>query len=107
VTRLSALRRPRYAVLAALVVVVASAGAFVAVGKTSAPDLPTAENSRGEFVDSLEIRGEIRPLKSIVLASPMQSGELQIIQLAKNGSPVKPGDVVVRFDGSTLQRTIQ
>jgi multidrug efflux pump subunit AcrA (membrane-fusion protein) len=107
VTRLSALRRPRYAVLAALVVVVASAGAFVAVGKTSAPDLPTAEISRGEFVDTLEIRGEIRPLKSIVLASPMQSGELQIIQLAKNGSPVKPGDVVVRFDGSTLQRTIQ
>jgi HlyD family secretion protein len=37
----------------------------------------------------------------------MQSGELQIIKLAKNGSPVKPGDVVVQFDGSTLQRTIQ
>lgn len=106
-TRLSTLRRPRYAVLAAVAVVVATAGAYVAMGKTTAPDLPTAEVKKGEFVDTLEIRGEIRPLKSIVLASPMQSGELQIIQLAKNGSPVKPGDVVVKFDGSTLQRTIQ
>jgi HlyD family secretion protein len=59
------------------------------------------------FVDTLEIRGEIRPLKSIVLSSPMQSGELQILKLARNGSMVKAGDVVVEFDPSTLQRTIQ
>ena len=63
--------------------------------------------TRGEFVDTLEIRGEIRPLKSIVLSSPMQSGELQILKLAKNGTMVKAGDVVVQFDPSTLQRTIQ
>ena len=71
------------------------------------PDLPTALVTKGEFVDTLEIRGEIRPLKSIVLSSPMQSGELQILKLAKNGSMVKAGDVVVQFDGTTLQRTIQ
>nr|MBA2302763.1 efflux RND transporter periplasmic adaptor subunit [Acidobacteriota bacterium] len=41
------------------------------------------------------------------LSSPVQSGELQIIKLAKSGTTVKPGDVVVQFDGSTLQRTIQ
>ena len=37
----------------------------------------------------------------------MQSGELQILKLAKNGTMVKPGDLVVQFDPSTLQRTIQ
>jgi multidrug resistance efflux pump len=37
----------------------------------------------------------------------MQSGELQIVRLAKNGSMVKAGDVVVEFDGSTLRRTMQ
>ena len=37
----------------------------------------------------------------------MQSGELQIVKLAKNGSLVKAGDVVVEFDGSTLRRTMQ
>ena len=35
----------------------------------------------------------------------MQSGELQILKLASNGSKVKAGDVVVQFDGTTLQRT--
>ena len=67
------------------------AGAFATARSSSAPDLPTAEVKKGEFVDTLEIRGDIRPLKSIVLSSPMQSGELQIVKLAKNGSMVKAG----------------
>ena len=40
---------------------------------SAAPDLPTTEVTRGQFVDAIEIRGDIRPLKSIVLSSPMQS----------------------------------
>src|SRR5687767_9679475 len=86
------------ATLAVLVVVVA-AGVFAAVGRGSAPDLPTIEVKRGEYVDALELRGEIRPLRSVVVSSPMQSGELQILKLAANGTKVKAGDVVVQFDG--------
>jgi multidrug efflux pump subunit AcrA (membrane-fusion protein) len=104
---LAALKRPRNALFTLAAVLLVAAGVFGAVGRGSAPDLPTAEVAKGEFVDTREIRGDIRPLKSIVLSSPMQSGELQIVKLAKNGSMVKPGDVVVVFDGSTLQRTIQ
>ena len=37
----------------------------------------------------------------------MKAGELQIVKLVKSGTVVKPGDVVVEFDGSTLLRTIQ
>jgi len=106
-SRLRPLGRPRNLMLALLTVLVIGAGAFVAVGRTSEPDHQTLVVKKGEFVDTLEIRGEIRPLKSIVLSSPMQSGELQIVKLAKNGSAVQPGDVVVQFDGSTLQKTIQ
>ena len=106
-SRFAALRRPRNAGIAVMMGVALIAGTFAAVGRTSPPDLPTAEVTKGEFVDVLEIRGEIRPLRSVVLTSPMQSGELQIVKLAKNGSPVQAGDVVVQFDGSTLQRTIQ
>ena len=100
-------RRPRN--LAALVVAISivAAGAFAAARRVAVPDLPTALVTKGPFVDTLEIRGEIRPLKSIVLSSPMQSGELQILKLAKSGTMVKPGDVVVQFDPTTLQRTIQ
>ena len=106
-TRLAALRRPRNAVATVVVALVAVAGVFVGVGRGSAPDLPTVEVTRGDFTDLLEIRGEIRPVRSVVLASPMQAGELQIIKLAKSGTMVKPGDVVVQFDGSTLLRTVQ
>lgn len=82
-------------------------GVYVAAGRASVPDIPTKDVTRGEFVDTLEIRGEIRPLKSVVVASPMQAGELQILKLARNGSAVQPGDLLVQFDGSTLRRTVQ
>jgi HlyD family secretion protein len=81
-------------------------GVFVTSGGGPPPDVPTAEITRGEFVNALEIRGEIRPLKSLVLTSPLNAGELQIVKLARNGAVVKAGEIVVQFDGSTLQRTV-
>jgi HlyD family secretion protein len=103
----AALRRPRNALVTLVAVVLAIWGIFVAVGRGSEPDVPMSVVTRGDFADQLEIRGEIRPVKSVVLSSPLQAGELQIIKLTKSGTIVKPGDVVVQFDGSTLQRTIQ
>lgn len=104
---LGARLRRRSTLIAVVVVALAVTGVFVVAGRGAAPDLPTTEVVRGEFVDTLELRGEIRPLKSVVLTSPMQSGELQIVKLARNGGPVKASDVVVEFDASTLKRTIQ
>ena len=99
--------RPRNLVMSISLIAIAAVGTFAAARRTTVPDFPTVAVSRGEFVDTLEIRGEIRPLKSVVLSSPMQSGDLQILKLAKSGTMVKPGDVLVRFDPSTLQRTMQ
>lgn len=99
--------RGRSALLAVAAVAILAVGAFALSGRAADPDLPTAVVARGEFVDSLELRGEIRPARSIILTSPMQAGDLQIVKLAKNGSPVKAGDVVVEFDGSTLRKTIE
>ena len=99
--------RPKSAIALLLLIGLSVTAAFVRVRSSGAPDLPTSEVTRGQFVDALEIRGDIRPLKSIVLSAPMQSGELQIVKLAKNGSLVKAGDIVVEFDASTLRRTMQ
>jgi multidrug efflux pump subunit AcrA (membrane-fusion protein) len=99
--------RRRSVVGSTVILAIAAIGAFAATRRATIPDFPTVVVTRGEFVDTLEIRGEIRPLKSVVLSSPMQSGELQILKLAKSGTMVKPGDVVVRFDPSALERTIQ
>lgn len=106
-TLVARLRSRRGLAAIAVLLVVVAAVAYASVGRDAAPDLPTAEVKRGEFVDALELRGEIRPLRSVVITSPMQSGELQILKLAANGTKVKAGDVVVRFDDTTLQRTIQ
>ncbi len=63
-----------------------------------APAIPTAEVKRGEFVDSLPLRGEVKALRSLTIAAPAEAGDLLIVKLATDGSPVKKGDAVVEFD---------
>ncbi len=92
----------------------ASTGTFllVAVGavalhRSSAPQIPTAEVRRGEFVDYIQIRGEIKALNSVQLTAPSVGGDLQIIKLVPTGTLVKKGDIVVEFDTGNLQRTLE
>lgn len=69
--------------------------------------ISTAAVTKGEFIDVVELRGDVRPVTSVVLNAPMMAGDLQILKIVANGSSVKAGDVVLEFDGSTLKRTIQ
>jgi multidrug resistance efflux pump len=103
-------RRKHKGALAAAVVVVAVAGAGIAMNARTgaAPNVTTAEVTRGDFVDYIQIRGDIRPAKSIVLAAPLQAGgELQIVKLVKNTAAVKKGDIVVEFDATSLEQRLQ
>ncbi len=68
--------------------------------------VPTADVLRGEFVDYTQLRGEVKAQKSVILSAPSNAGDLQIVKLAKNGSAVKPGDVVVIFDATDLNRRL-
>ena len=61
----------------------------------------------GEFVDALQIRGEIKAGRSITLTAPAEAGDLRILTIARGGTAVKKGDVVVEFDGSTVSRTLE
>lgn len=101
-------RRRGLVLLGSLVLAIGATTALVAwTRRGTAGNVATAAVTRGEFVDTLEIRGDVRPLRSVVVSAPMQAGDLQILKLAANGSVVKTGDVVVQFDGTTLQHTIQ
>jgi RND family efflux transporter MFP subunit len=105
---MAARRSRRVWIAAGLVLVfVAGTAAIMVRGRGNAAGIATAAATRGDFVDILEIRGDVRPLRSVVIAAPMQAGELQILKLAANGSTVQAGDVVIEFDGTTLQHTIQ
>ena len=69
--------------------------------------IPTGEARRGEFVEYLSISGEIKAGRSKTLTAPSAAGDLQIIKLAHTGQQVKAGDVVIQFDTTTLQRTLE
>lgn len=64
------------------------------------PRVPTLQVERGEFLDALQFRGEIKALRSVAIAAPPNAGMLQILKIAPDGSEVKAGDVVVQFDAS-------
>jgi multidrug resistance efflux pump len=98
-------RRKHVFGLVAVAFLVVAMGAL-AVRRAAAPDIPTAEVKRGEFVDYVQVRGEIKALRSVQLTAPSIAGDLQIVKLAPSGTQVKAGDMVVQFDTSVLQRTL-
>jgi len=95
--------RWRHVTAAAVILALSLVAYFAGVGRTRA-NVPTAVVTRGEFVDVVELRSEIRPVRSVVLGAPTQSGDLQIVRLVKNGTRVNAGDVVVEFDGTGIRR---
>lgn len=99
------LRRWLLRLLPALILL---AGAYGMLRSKRVPvNVPTADVVRGEFVDYSQLRGDIEAGKSVVLSAPSNVGDLQIIQLAKNGAAVKKGDVVVQFDSTDLVQRLQ
>jgi RND family efflux transporter MFP subunit len=93
--------------LAVAGVALASLAGAAYYARPAASALPTTVVATGEFVDSVQIRGEIKAGRSITLTAPSDAGDLRIVKLAVNGSTVKKGDVVVEFDGSTVERTLE
>jgi HlyD family secretion protein len=69
--------------------------------------LRSAESHIGEFVEALQIRGEIKAGRSVTLAAPAEAGDLRILKLVPSGTALKKGDLVVEFDGSTVTRTLE
>ena len=94
--------------MAAGAAAVALAGVGFAVVRLANPrvDIPTALVTRGEFVDYLELHGQLKALKSVSVNAPEDAEDLQILRLARSGSRVNKGDVVVQFDVTKLQQEL-
>jgi HlyD family secretion protein len=102
------LNRRRWTVLAVSAVVLAGiVFGTVRMSRAAGTKLPTAEAKLGEFVDYIQVRGEVKALKSIYISAPSNAGDIQILKLAKSGSAVKKNDVVVQFDTTNQQRNLE
>jgi HlyD family secretion protein len=96
----------RNAAILLLALIAVGIGIYVRVSqqKNRIPQVPNIEVKLGDFVDYVELRGEIAVGSSNVISAPYNTGDLQLLKLVLNGTPVKKGDVVVQFDATSLQR---
>ena len=75
---------------------------------SSSEDLRWAMVQRGNFIVDLVESGEIRAVNTVVIKAPMEwRMELQIIDLAPEGTIVKKGDMLVQFDTSKLEEELK
>ena len=73
---------------------------------SSAVAIPTAAVARKDFLDTLEIKGEVKALRSKIIAAPYGAGDLQIVSLVANSAKVKQGDLLVQFDATTMKQKL-
>ena len=98
----------RRKVLVITVLVLAGSGVVLGAVRLSrrSPTVATLQVKRGEFLDSMQVRGEVKALKSVTISAPADAGDLQIVKIAAEGTVVKPGDVVVEFDRTKTEQDL-
>jgi len=100
------LRSRRFLVAAGIVVVAVTAWLLFS-GPAPADSSVMVRPTRGEFVVSITVSGELRALSSVQITAPanaMQAGayQMRIQSLVPEGTVVRAGDVVAEIDRSTL-----
>jgi len=98
----------RRKVMVVVVVLFVGSGAVLGAVRYSnrTPGVPTIDVKRGDFVDSVQFRGEIKALKSVTISAPAEAGDLQIVKLVTDGTQVKQGDVIVEFDKTKTEQDL-
>lgn len=95
--------------IAAAVVIALFAGAFILQGRVTTRNTEMARVERGEVVVGVEVTGELQALDSTSIGPPEvpQIWEFRISMLAPEGSDVKKGAPIVRFDTSDIEQRLQ
>jgi hypothetical protein len=69
--------------------------------------IPTAKVQRGDVVIRAFSRGEVRAARTVTLTAPNLFGTVQVTDLAPVGSLAKEKDLVVEYDDSERQSTLE
>ena len=99
-TTASAWKSPRTAM--AGVVAVAAITLFVYWVRAGAEDAMVATVTRGELTARLTSSGTLKPIQSITYRSPIPGRDVEIRDLAPEGSRVDAGDLLVKLDTTDL-----
>ncbi len=103
-------KKIRVAIVAACVLAI-SAGAVFALAEFKRPggskELPTTRVRRGTVELNVYTMGELRPPRSMIITAPSVPGTLTIVHLAKTGTHVSAGDVVLEFDPSDQEYQLE
>lgn len=87
-----------------LVALAAAALALVWWWRSPAADQAlTATVTRGELVATLTSSGTLKPIQSITYRSPIPGRDIEIRELAPEGSKVNEGDLLARLDTTDLE----
>lgn len=97
----SALTSPRTA--AAVAIGVCAISVFVYWTRAGADDSMVAPVTRGELTARLTSSGTLKPIQSLTYRSPIPGRDVEIRDLAPEGSRVNAGDVLVRLDTTDLE----
>lgn len=74
---------------------------------SASTNLPMAHARKGDFSVIVRCRGELKARRSVQLTAPVNVPDLRIVWAAPPASPVKAGDVVIRFDPSSGKQQLQ
>jgi RND family efflux transporter MFP subunit len=72
------------------------------------PDVPTLVLSAAPFERRVIAEGNLESAEATPVTAPLDAqGQLKVAWLVQDGSPVKKGDVIVRFDPTELVRSLR
>src|SRR5215213_1772624 len=71
--------------------------------RAGADDSMVATVTRGELTARLTSSGTLKPIQSLTYRSPIPGRDVEIRDLAPEGSRVNAGDVLVRLDTTDLE----
>jgi HlyD family secretion protein len=97
----SLIKSPRAAI--ALAIGLCAISVLVYWTRADADDAMVATVTRGELIARLTSSGTLKPIQSITYRSPIPGRDVEIRDLAAEGSPVDTGDVLVRLDTTDLE----
>lgn len=72
----------------------------------AAPKVPTFRVARSELTRTVTADGELEAVESTKLTAPVAHRRLTVAWLVEDGTPVKQGDVIVRFEKTELEQEL-